>query len=111
MRRPSTAGRCARARQIREAVGRALLRPLDHAITLRSAQWLVARERLLTQWLARTGQRARASLPPKPRGRPSGKWRDGAIRLLPWWEYESPLKRRLALEATLQRMFSLMPAT
>jgi hypothetical protein len=52
----------------------------------RAQQWLAARERRLWEWLGG----------------------EGAILLPQWWEYESPLKRRLALEATLRRMFSLL---
>ena len=33
----------------------------------------------------------------------------GAIMVPYWWEYESPLKRRLALEAMMRRMFALVP--
>lgn len=83
----------------------------------RAQQWLAARERLLADWIARARVAtalAHPSMPARarrlhgraPRSRLGGA---GAIRVLQWWEYESPLKQRLALEATLRRMFSVVP--
>ena len=83
----------------------------------RTQQWLKARERLLSAWCART----RTQLPTQTRAhhhhhpRHSGAelrrglGGAGAIRVPYWWEYESPLKRRLVLEAMLQKMFALVP--
>ena len=71
----------------------------------RTRQWLKARERLLSAWYARTQARAHARRAAKQQ-RLGGA---GAILLPYWWEYESPLKRRIALEAMLRRMFSLVP--
>ena len=76
------------------------------ALLQRTQQWLAARERLLSAWVARTQSSTRergAAL----RRRLGGA---GAILLPNWWEYESPLKRRLALEAVLRRMFAMVPA-
>ena len=72
----------------------------------RTQQWLKARERMLSAWYARTQARS---------------WRGGALLrrrlggagaiLVPyWWEYESPLKRRIALEAMMRRIFAVVPA-
>ena len=83
------------------------------ALLHRAQQWLTARERLVSIWLTRTGQRARVSLrtitsrhsPPAPRQRTTHS------PVVPrWWEYESELKRRLALETLLRRLFSIVPA-
>ena len=86
----------------------------------RAQQWLAARECLLAAWIARARvatARAHPSMAARPR-RLHGSVRAatrlggaGAIMVLQWWEYESPLKRRLALEATLRRLFSLVPET
>ena len=69
----------------------------------RAQQWLQARKRLITGWCARfpvavTPKR----LAPKLGGA-------GAIMLPFWWEYESELKCRLALEAVLRRLFAMLP--
>jgi len=83
----------------------------------RAQQWLAARERLLADWIARARVAtalAHPSMPARAR-RLHGKviasrlGGAGAIMVLQWWEYESPLKQRLALEATLRRMFSVVP--
>ena len=83
----------------------------------RAQQWLAARERLLADWIARARVAtalAHPSMPARVR-RLHGKVTAsrlggaGAIMVLQWWEYESPLKQRLALEATLRRMFSVVP--
>ncbi|HQA33576.1 MAG TPA: hypothetical protein PLD41_07100 [Casimicrobium huifangae] len=85
----------------------------------RAQQWLAARERLLADWIARARVAtalAHPSMPARVR-RLHGKVTAsrlggaGAIMVLQWWEYESPLKRRLALEAKLRRMFSVVPDT
>jgi hypothetical protein len=82
------------------------------ALLHRAQQWLSARERLVSIWLTRTGQRARLSLQTiASRYDPAGN-RHGSARspVVPrWWEYESELKRRLALEILLRRLFSLVP--
>ncbi len=75
----------------------------------RTQQWLKARERLLSAWYARTQTHARNHARRRSselRRRLGGA---GAILVPDWWEYESPLKRRLALEAVLRRMFALVP--
>ena len=76
----------------------------------RTKQWLKARERLLSAWYARTQTRARHHTrrsSTQLRRRLGGA---GAILVPYWWEYESPLKRRIALEVMLRRMFTLVPA-
>lgn len=89
-----------------------------HGSLLRRAQqWLVARERLLADWIARSRVAtalAHPSMPARSRRLHGGVAGSrlggaGAIMVLQWWEYESPLKRRLALEATLRRLFSVVP--
>ena len=75
----------------------------------RAQQWLKARERLLSAWYARTQTRARVHTRrggTELRRRLGGA---GAILVPYWWEYESPLKRRIALEAMMRRMFALVP--
>jgi hypothetical protein len=78
----------------------------------RAQQWLAARERRLWEWIMRTHLCARASMQARAQVRRHARVEklggEGAILLPQWWEYESPLKRRLALEATLRRMFSLL---
>ncbi len=79
------------------------------SLLLRTQQWLKARERLLSAWCARTQTRARHHTRRSGvelRRRLGGA---GSILVPYWWEYESPLKRRLALEAMMRRMFSLVP--
>ena len=76
----------------------------------RTQQWLKARERLLSAWFARARTHARdhsRRSGTELRRRLGGA---GAILVPYWWEYESPLKRRLVLEAMMRRMFALMPA-
>ena len=84
------------------------------ALLRRAGQWLAARERLVSSWITRAQLRARTSMQSRidtsRRVRSGTADRTGAIRLPYWWEYESPLKRRLALEAMLRRMFALVPA-
>ena len=81
------------------------LRGKPDSLLRRAQQWLAARERLLSAWYARTQAKSRG------RSAALGQHQDstGAIVLPYWWEYESPLKRRLALEALLRRMFSIAP--
>ena len=81
------------------------------ALMRRAQQWFAARERLLSTWIARAHVRARASVQARRRVRMRVPKLGGAgaIMLPFWWEYESPIKRRLALEATLRRMFALVP--
>ncbi len=75
----------------------------------RTQQWLKARERLFSAWFARAQTRARNHARrsgTELRRRLGGA---GAIIVPYWWEYESPLKRRLALEAMMRRIFALVP--
>jgi len=76
----------------------------------RAQQWLAARERLIAGWFARAHGRARAGMQARIQAhqvkRVGGA---GAIVVPYWWEYESPLKRQLALEAMLRRLFSVVP--
>lgn len=76
----------------------------------RAHQWIGARERLLARWFAR------ASLGTALLGRASNSSSSNTSRrdaapasVLSWWEYESPILRQLALEATLRHLFSLIP--
>lgn len=71
----------------------------------RTQQWLKARERLLSAWYART--QTRAGRRGSERGHRLGDTE--AIHVPYWWEYESPLKRLLALEAMMRRMFAIVP--
>ena len=69
----------------------------------RAQQWLEARQRMIAGWFARFPMRiAPKMLAPKLGGA-------GAIVAPFWWEYESELKCRLALEAVLRRLFSMLP--
>ncbi len=85
------------------------------ALVRRAQQWLAARERLVSSWVARTQSRARASMQARVHVRTQRRRSTaqvggaGAILLPFWWEYESPLKRRLALEAMLRRLFAMAP--
>lgn len=75
----------------------------------RTQQWIKARERLLSAWIARSQTRARDHARrsgTELRHRLGGA---GAILVPYWWEYESPLKRRIALEAMMRRLFALVP--
>jgi hypothetical protein len=71
----------------------------------RTQQWLKARERLLSAWYART--QTRSGRRRSERGHRIGS--SEAIHVPYWWEYESPLKRLLALEAMMLRMFAIVP--
>jgi len=79
----------------------------------RAQQWLSARERLLSDWFAhaqRTARSARASVQARVQTRRAKRLGGaGAIIAPAWWEYESELKRRIALEALMRRLFSLAP--
>lgn len=76
----------------------------------RAQQWLAARERLVTGWFARTHGRARASMQARIHAHKAKRVGGaGAIVVPYWWEYESQLKRQLALEAMLRRLFSVVP--
>ena len=70
----------------------------------RAQQWIAARERLVASWLAHFPLRVAPKTPERKQGAA------GAIVLPHWWEYESPLKRRLALEALLRRLFAVVVA-
>ena len=86
----------------------------SRALMRRAGQWLAARERLVSAWITRAHLRARASIQSRvdasQRIRADTVGGAGAIMLPYWWEYESPLKRKLALEAMLRRMFAQLPA-
>ena len=69
----------------------------------RAQQWLGARKRLIAGWCVRFPMRAAPKLLAQKLGDA------GAIMLPFWWEYESELKCRLALEAVLRRLFSMLP--
>jgi hypothetical protein len=76
----------------------------------RAQQWLAARERLVSGWFARTHGRARASMQARIHAHKAKRVGGaGAIVVPYWWEYESPLKRQIALEAMLRRLFSVVP--
>lgn len=77
----------------------------------RAQQWLAARERLVSGWFARTHGRARASMQARIHAHKAARRVGGAGAIVApyWWEYESPLKRQLALEALLRRLFSVVP--
>lgn len=77
------------------------------ALFHRAQQWFSARERLLTRWLARTGQRTHAGMQYITTKRVDGTAQSPVVPR--WWEYESELKRRLALELLLRRLFALVP--
>ena len=92
--------------------------PARGSLMRRAQQWLAAREQLVSAWITRTRSRARASMQAhvlvRRRARDTAGVRlrlggAGAIVLPFWWEYESPLKRRLALEAMLRRIFAVVP--
>jgi hypothetical protein len=68
----------------------------------RARQWLAARERLVAAWRARCRVKRAARLQ-QPAHSAS------KIGLPQWWEYESPLKRHLALEVLLRKIFALVP--
>ena len=69
----------------------------------RAQQWLEARERLIAGWFTHFPLRAAPKLLERKQGGA------GAIVLPFWWEYESELKCRLALEAVLRKLFSMVP--
>lgn len=69
----------------------------------RAQQWFAARERLIAAWFAHFPVRAATKILERKQGGA------GAILLPFWWEYESELKCRLALEAVLRRLFSMVP--
>ena len=74
------------------------------ALLHRAQQWFAARERLIAAWFAHFP--ARAAMPKMLEREHSG----AGITLPPfWWEYEGELKCRLALEALLRRLFSMVP--
>lgn len=84
----------------------------SRALMHRAQQWFAARERMVALWFTRTGRRARAGLH-SIASRQSVSVERGSIAQSPvaprWWEYESELKRRLALEILLRRLFALVP--
>ena len=69
----------------------------------RAQQWLEARERLIASWFTHFP----LHVAPKMLERKQGG--AGAIVVPYWWEYESELKCRLALEAVLRKLFSIVP--
>ena len=101
MRRPSAAQRGSRGdRAVLTGVRGA---SVVAALLKRAQQWLAARERLLRRWFAHFPAR------PAPQALEHRQGGAGAIVLPFWWEYESELKCRLALEALLHKLFSIMP--
>lgn len=76
---------------------------LVSALLRRAQQWLSARERSVRQWFAHFPVRTEPKVLQRRQGGA------GAILLPFWWEYESELKCRLALEALLRRLFSIVP--
>ena len=76
----------------------------------RAQQWLAARERLVSGWFARTHGRARANVQARIHAHKAKRVGGAGAIIVPyWWEYESQLKRQLALEAMLRRLFSVVP--
>ena len=73
------------------------------ALLYRAQQWLEARERLIASWFTHFPLRVAPKMLERKRGGA------GAILLPFWWEYESELKCRLALETLLRRLFSMVP--
>ena len=73
------------------------------ALLRRAQQWLAARERLIAAWFTHFPLRVTPKMLERKQGGA------GAILLPFWWEYESELKCRLALEAVLRRLFSMVP--
>ncbi len=69
----------------------------------RAQQWVASRERLVASWLRHFSTQPHSKFPASRRDAA------GALRLPFWWEYESELKCRLALEAVLRRLFSMLP--
>ena len=70
----------------------------------RAQQWLEARKRLIAGWFTHFPLRVAPKMLERKQGGA------GAILLPFWWEYESELKCRLALETLLRRLFSMVPA-
>ena len=73
------------------------------ALLHRAQQWLEARERLIAGWFAHLPLRVTPNMLERKQAGA------GAIVLPYWWEYEGELKCRLALEALLRRLFSMVP--
>ena len=69
----------------------------------RAQQWLEARERLIASWFTHFPLRVAPKMLERKQGGA------GAIVVPYWWEYESELKCRLALEAVLRKLSSIVP--
>lgn len=80
------------------------------SLVRRAQQWLSAREQLVSNWFAHAQRTARASMQARVHTRRAKRLGGaGAIIAPAWWEYESELKRRIALEALMRRLFSVTP--
>ena len=102
MRRPSLTLRTARGHPVDASTKPDATHPLA-ALLHRAQQWLAARERLIAAWFTHFPLRVTPKMLERKQGGA------GAILLPFWWEYESELKCRLALEAVLRRLFSIVP--
>lgn len=102
MRRPSLTPRRSRSQLVDVSAKQDATNTLA-TLVHRAQQWLEARERLIAAWFTHFPLR----IAPKMAERKQGG--AGAILLPHWWEYESELKCRLALEALLRRLFAMVP--
>lgn len=102
MPRPSLALRSGRSHPVDASTKPATTNTLA-TLLHRAQQWLEARERLIAGWFTHFPLRAAPKMLERKQGRA------GAIVLPYWWEYESELKCRLALEVVLRRLFSMLP--
>jgi hypothetical protein len=102
MRRPSLTLRSGRSQLVDASASPVATNTLA-TLLHRAQQWLEARERLIAAWFTHFPLRIAPKMLERKRGGA------GAILLPFWWEYESELKRRLALEAVLRRLFSMVP--
>ena len=101
-RRPSLTLRSARSQPVDASTKPETTHPLA-ALLHRAQQWLAARERLIAAWFTHFPLRVTPKMLERKQGGA------GAILLPFWWEYESELKCRLALEAVLRKLFSMVP--
>ena len=102
MRRPSLKPRGGRSHWV-DASAKPEAANMVATLLHRAQQWLEARERLIAGWFARFPLRVAPNMLERKQGGA------GAIVLPYWWEYEGELKCRLALEALLRRLFSMVP--
>jgi hypothetical protein len=104
MRRPDPARRGKARELLAHSAAQVARGPrLVGALVKRAQQWLSARERSVRHWFAHFPVRTEPKVLERRQGGA------GAILLPFWWEYESELKCRLALEALLRRLFSMVP--